>query len=177
MDYHSQKRNLFYNVKDFVNIHTALKCSSLVILSGLSGTGKSAIVKIHNRPDILIHVYDVEKEWYLGAIVLECKYRKINSFWTENGGRSSIGQLQAYYNNTRSDYHFGGKGKRLNIRPVKKVIVLTPDIHGDGRSQEDFGILVKSFKPTDTGELVESVIDQLNAVISELKEISQELQW
>lgn len=134
-------------------------------------------LKIHNRPDILIHVYDVKKEWYLGAIVLECKYRKINSFWTENGGRSSIGQLQAYYNNTRSDYHFGGKGKRLNIRPVKKVIVLTPDIHGDGRSQEDFGILVKGFKPTDTGELVESVTDELNAVISELKEISQELQW
>lgn len=133
-------------------------------------------LKIHNRPDILIHVYDVKKEWYLGAIVLECKYRKINSFWTENGGRSSIGQLQAYYNNTRSDYHFGGKGKRLNIRPVKKVIVLTPDIHGDGRSQEDFGILVKGFKPTDTDELVESVTDELNAVISELKEISQELQ-
>ena len=46
MDYHSQKRKdpLFYNMKDFVNIHTALKCNSLVILSGLSGTGKSAIV-------------------------------------------------------------------------------------------------------------------------------------
>lgn len=47
MDYHSQKRNLFYNMKDFVNIHTALKCSSLVILSGLSGTGKSAIVDVY----------------------------------------------------------------------------------------------------------------------------------
>lgn len=49
MDYHSQKRNLFYNKKDFVNIHTALKCNSLVILSGLSGTGKSAIVDIYAR--------------------------------------------------------------------------------------------------------------------------------
>lgn len=49
MDYHSQKRNLFYNMKDFVNIHTALKCSSLVILSGLSGTGKSTIVDIYAR--------------------------------------------------------------------------------------------------------------------------------
>lgn len=49
MDYHSQKRNLFYNIKDFVNIHTALKCNSLVILSGLSGTGKSAIVDIYAR--------------------------------------------------------------------------------------------------------------------------------
>lgn len=51
MDYHSQKRKdpLFYNMKDFVNIHTALKCNSLVILSGLSGTGKSAIVDIYAR--------------------------------------------------------------------------------------------------------------------------------
>ena len=49
MDYHSQKRNLFYNMKDFVNLHTALKCNSLVILSGLSGTGKSAIVDIYAR--------------------------------------------------------------------------------------------------------------------------------
>jgi hypothetical protein len=133
-------------------------------------------LKNHNRPDILIHVYDVKKGWYLGAVVLECKYRKINSFWTENGGRSSVGQLQAYYNNTRSDYHFGGKGKRLNIRPVKKVIVLTPDIHGDGKSQDDFSILIKGFKPTDTDELIKSVTEELDTVISELKEISQELQ-
>ena len=131
-------------------------------------------LKTHNRPDILIHVYDVRKEWYLGAIVLECKYRKINSCWTENGMRSSIGQLEAYYNNTRSDYHFGGKGKRLNIRPVKKVIVLTPDIHGDGKSREDFEILVKSFRPTDTDELITSVNNELNAIIAELKKISRE---
>ena len=49
MDYHSQKRNLFYNMKDFVNFHTAVKCNSLVILSGLSGTGKSALVDIYAR--------------------------------------------------------------------------------------------------------------------------------
>lgn len=54
--------------------------------------------KMHNRPDILIHVYDMSNNWYLGSIVLECKYRKINSFWNENSQRSSIGQLQAYYN-------------------------------------------------------------------------------
>ena len=73
MDYHSQKRKdpLFYNMKDFVNIHTALKCNSLVILSGLSGTGKSAIVDIYakalgintnaNNPDenrLLLYRYD-----------------------------------------------------------------------------------------------------------------------
>ena len=55
------------------------------------------------------------------------------------------------------------------------MIVLTPDEHGDGKSQDDFSILVKGFKPTDTDELVKSVTDELNTVISELKEISQEL--
>lgn len=29
--------------------HTAIKCSNLVILSGLSGTGKSALVEIYAR--------------------------------------------------------------------------------------------------------------------------------
>jgi hypothetical protein len=49
MDYHSQRRNLFYSMKDFVNFHTAVKCNNLVILSGLSGTGKSALVDIYAR--------------------------------------------------------------------------------------------------------------------------------
>lgn len=49
MDYHSQKKNLYYSMRDFVNIHTAIKCSNLVILSGLSGTGKSQLVEIYAR--------------------------------------------------------------------------------------------------------------------------------
>lgn len=49
MDYHSQKRGLYYSMSDFVNVHTAIKCSNLVILSGLSGTGKSAMVEIYAR--------------------------------------------------------------------------------------------------------------------------------
>lgn len=49
MDYHSQRRNLFYAMNDFINFHTAIKCSNLVILSGLSGTGKSALVDIYAR--------------------------------------------------------------------------------------------------------------------------------
>lgn len=132
--------------------------------------------KMHNRPDILIHVYDMSNDWYLGSIVLECKYRKINSFWNENSQRSSIGQLQAYYNNTRSEYLFGGKGKKLNIRPVKKVIVLTPDTQGDGKGQADFNILIKGFKPTDTEEWGRSLTKELSAAIEELKELSLDLQ-
>lgn len=49
MDYYSQKDNLFYSIRDFVNVHTAIKCSNLVILSGLSGTGKSALVGVYAR--------------------------------------------------------------------------------------------------------------------------------
>ena len=132
--------------------------------------------KLHNRPDILIHVYDISNGWYLGSIILECKYRKLNSFWNENGQRSSIGQLQAYYNNTRSKYLFGGIGSKFNIRPVKKVIVLTPDTHGDGKSQDDFEILVKGFKPTDTEEWSNSLTIELNSNINELIESSKSLQ-
>lgn len=132
--------------------------------------------KMHNRPDILIHVYDMSNSWYLGSIVLECKYRKINSFWNENSQRSSIGQLQAYYNNTRSEFLFGGKGKRFNARPVKKVIVLTPDTLGDGKSQDDFSILVKAFKPASTEEWNGSLTEELKRTIAELKEAGRDLQ-
>lgn len=132
--------------------------------------------RAHNRPDILINVYDIKSGWYLGSIVLECKYRKIYSFWNESSGqRSSIGQLQAYYNNTRSNYLFGGLGKRLNMRPVKRVIVLTPDVQGNGRSQDDFSILVKSFKPADTEEWNHGLMDEISISIEELINVSYEL--
>lgn len=131
--------------------------------------------KMHNRPDILIYVYDTKNGWYLGSIVLECKYRKIYSI-EANGQRGSIGQLQAYYNNTRSEYLFGGWGKRLNMRPVKRVIVLTPDVKGDGKSQDDFSILFKSFKPADNEEWNKSLMDEVNSIIEELINASRELQ-
>ena len=83
----------------------------------------------HNRPDILINVYDINNKWYIGSIVLECKYRKINSFWGDNEW-SSIQQFEAYYNNSRSKYLYDGKAFR-NMLPVNRVIVLTPDQNGD----------------------------------------------
>lgn len=131
--------------------------------------------KMHNRPDILIYVYDIKNGWYLGSIVLECKYRKIYSI-EANGQRGSIGQLQAYYNNTRSEHLFGGWGKRLNMRPVRKVIVLTPDIKGDGKSQDDFSILFKSFKPADDEEWNKSLMDEVNSNIEKLLNVSRDLQ-
>jgi len=47
--YHSQMNKLFYNPKDITNFHTAIKTGSLVILSGMSGTGKSALVDAYAK--------------------------------------------------------------------------------------------------------------------------------
>lgn len=130
--------------------------------------------KMHNRPDMMLYVYDKETKWYLGSIVLECKYRKISSFWNEvHQERSSLGQLQAYYNNARSSYLCGDFGEQLNMRPVRKVLVLTPDERGNDRKQEDFHICVKSFKPSDTEIWNEGLLEEINADIKKLVDISE----
>lgn len=108
--------------------------------------------RTHNRPDIIVSVFEEEMNWYLGSYVLECKYRKINSFWYENSTRSSRGQLETYYNNARSIYVMGDIGNRLQIRPVTKVYALTPDESEDGESEEEFGIVVKRFKASENEE-------------------------
>lgn len=45
----AKKDGLFYSKKDFINFHTAVKSNSLVILSGLSGTGKSRLVQCYAK--------------------------------------------------------------------------------------------------------------------------------
>lgn len=47
--YHSQKNKLFYAPKDIANFHTAIKTGNLVILAGMSGTGKSALVDTYAK--------------------------------------------------------------------------------------------------------------------------------
>lgn len=44
-----EENKLFYNPTDLTNVHTAFKTGNLVILSGMSGTGKSAIVDAYAR--------------------------------------------------------------------------------------------------------------------------------
>lgn len=44
-----EESNLYYEPKDLTNVHTAIKTGNLVILSGMSGTGKSAIVDMYAR--------------------------------------------------------------------------------------------------------------------------------
>ena len=119
---------------------------------------------------MLVHIYDIQEQWYLGTIIIECKYRKLNSFWTENSPRSSRGQLEAYYNNARSRILFGGIGELLNMRPVTKVIVLTPDDLGDGQEQTDFGVLVKSFKASESDEMVNELKTVLMSEINQIKD-------
>lgn len=126
----------------------------------------------HNRPDIVINVYDVSSNWYLGSIILECKYRKLNSFWNDNSDRSSRGQFEMYYNNARSEYLYGTLGEVLKSRPVKKVIVLTPDSSGEGKKQTDCEILVKTFKPNSVNGLIDSLQQELMNNIMEMKSVA-----
>ena len=44
-----EKEELIYDLKDFVKFDIAAKTSSIVILSGMSGTGKSKLVKVYSE--------------------------------------------------------------------------------------------------------------------------------
>ncbi|GMA60716.1 AAA family ATPase [Alicyclobacillus fastidiosus] len=45
----ARERNLLYSDTDLINFHTAMKSSTLVILAGMSGTGKSRLVEVYGR--------------------------------------------------------------------------------------------------------------------------------
>ena len=47
---------------------------------------------------------------------------------------------------------------------------------GDGKSQDDFSILIKTFKPASTEEWNLSLAEELRKTIEELKEVSRDLQ-
>jgi hypothetical protein len=44
----TQDSGLSYHIEDLINFHTSMKSSSLVILSGMSGTGKSKLVDLYS---------------------------------------------------------------------------------------------------------------------------------
>jgi len=56
------------------------------------------------------------------------------------------------------------------MRPVTKVIVLTPDDLGDGQEQTDFGVLVKSFKASESGQMVNELKTILMSEIEQIKD-------
>lgn len=45
----ARDRSLLYEDKDMINFHTSMKSSNLVILAGMSGTGKSRLVELYGR--------------------------------------------------------------------------------------------------------------------------------
>lgn len=47
--YFAYKEDLFYDERDLENFHAAIKTGSLVILSGMSGTGKSRLVEVYAK--------------------------------------------------------------------------------------------------------------------------------
>ena len=82
----------------------------------------------HVQPDMVLHLFERDKNLYLGSMVLECKYRKVNSFW--NGSTmSSRGQIMSYWTGAKSERYLGNLGAILDVRPVEKVYVLTPQEH------------------------------------------------
>lgn len=64
---HVHKSGYVYTEKDLVNFHVAMKSSTLVILSGMSGTGKSKIVSLYGEslglPPEEIRMIPVRPSW------------------------------------------------------------------------------------------------------------------
>lgn len=82
--------NLHYEEKDLINFHTAIKGDSLIILSGLSGTGKSQ----------LVHTY--AKALSIGEEQLQ--FISVRPFWEDDS------DLLGYVDNVNSIYRPGDSG-------------------------------------------------------------------
>lgn len=120
----------------------------------------------HNRPDITIDVYEKKKGWYIGSIILECKYRKLTSFLSSaDSSWSSRSQLQSYYTDNKSSLTFDGLGAVLDARPIDTVIVLTPDLLGNNKRNSGINLLVKALRPDENDEMVNEVLDNIDACI------------
>lgn len=120
----------------------------------------------HKRPDITIDVYTKKDDWYIGSIILECKYRKLSSFWQGYSEWSSKPQIQAYYTDPKSDLTYDGLGGLLDVRPVQSVIVLTPDVLGNGKSDPNINTLIRTLKPDETNETLDSIMQIIENQIS-----------
>lgn len=63
----TQKHGFLYDKKDLINFHTAMKSSNLVILSGMSGIGKSKLVEMYGKAwgmdDQQLKIISVRPSW------------------------------------------------------------------------------------------------------------------
>lgn len=85
----SKNENLYYREKDLINFHTAMKTSGLVVLAGLSGTGKSQLVKCYGNA---LKIRD------------NVKFIPVRSNWTDDS------DLLGYYNPQTKEYNPGNSG-------------------------------------------------------------------
>lgn len=122
-------------------------------------------VSLKNRPDIRIDIYSKTTENYIGSIILECKYRKLSSYWFNPeknaafaASSSSKPQILSYYNDARSRFYYQGVP---NTRPVQKVIVLTPDVNGNNKMECGEGVINKALKPSDNDFYLNELINLL----------------
>lgn len=82
--------NLHYEEKDLINFHTAIKGDSLVILSGLSGTGKSQLVHTYAK------ALSISEE--------QLQFISVRPFWEDDS------DLLGYVDNVNSIYRPGDSG-------------------------------------------------------------------
>lgn len=63
----TKELNLIYDKIDLINFHTSMKSSNLVILSGMSGTGKSKLVQAYGKvlglDDVQLNIIPVRPSW------------------------------------------------------------------------------------------------------------------
>lgn len=121
----------------------------------------------HKRPDITIDIYTKKDDWYIGSIILECKYRKLSSFWLSNSDWSSRPQIQAYYTDAKSELTYDGLGGLLDTRPIQSVIVLTPDVMGDGKGAPNINTQIKTLKPDGTNEMLDNIMHAIEKGIED----------
>lgn len=131
----------------------------------------------HCRPDMCINLYSKKSGWYIGSFVIECKYRKLASFWSGKTW-SSQEQIKAYHNDSKSPLYFGGTLKVHKPRPVLQVVVFSPDdIRSTNREQEDDNVSIKIFRPTADRSYIQAACDDLaQAIRNQLECADQEFE-
>ena len=126
----------------------------------------------HYRPDICINVYHQKSNWYIGTIIIECKYRKLTSFW-EGNTWNSRNQVITYHNDSKSNIYYGGIGFFRTIRPVKNVLVFTPDVFS-GREYPDNCVSLHKYKITEDRSFIKEcgrqIIDLIRSYVNDAEE-------
>lgn len=127
----------------------------------------------HCRPDICIDLYSKKSNWYIGSIIIECKYRKLTSFWSGSTW-SSKEQIRAYHNGSKSKFYCGGTLEAIaSPRPVSQVLVFSPDDSGKGsREYRDDNVYIKVFKPTPDRSYIKEACDDLFQAIQKQLELA-----